>query len=425
MIFEGDSDKYSKLMEEFQDNIQQKKQVIGELKKTYGLEEVEDKEVISSKIEDLTQDLKKLNERTGQILDDLSFPKNLFQKIIGFTRFLNFLKREQGMEPDDLEKVTLKRLKKGEKGKKKEKKDIKEDEFAKSANKMFGKQSKKLVKYRYFETLEKDLDRANLKYTLPAYVSIILFVTFLSFIGGLLLFLFFLFFSVEATMPIIEPVKDIGSRLVKLIWMLIVFPLGGFIVSYIYPSMEKKSAEAAIDYELPFATINMAAIAGSMINPVKIFEIIISSDEFPSVKRELTRLMNHINIYGYDVVSALRSSAFNTPSKKMSELFNGLATTINSGGDMAEFFDKRAESLLFDYKIRRESETKTAETFMDLYISIVIAAPMIFMLLLMMLKISGLGVTLTTSAITLIMVGSVTMINIFFLIYLHLKKTGS
>jgi len=58
-----------------------------------------------------------------------------------------------------------------------------------------------------------------------------------------------------------------------------------------------------------------------------------------------------------------------------------------------------------------------------LYISIVIAAPMIFMLLLMILKISGLGVSLPTSTITLMMVGGVAMINVFFLIFLHLKKT--
>ena len=107
----------------------------------------------------------------------------------------------------------------------------------------------------------------------------------------------------------------------------------------------------------------------------------------------------------------------------MSELLSGLATTINSGGDLTRFFETRAETLLFDYKLRREKETKTAETFMDLYISIVIAAPMIFMLLLMIMKISGLGISLPTTVITLMMVSGVAMINVFFLIFLHLKKT--
>ena len=158
-----------------------------------------------------------------------------------------------------------------------------------------------------------------------------------------------------------------------------------------------------------------------MINPVKIFEIIVSTEEFPYIKKEFTKLINEINVYGYDIVSALRSVAANTPSQKLTELLNGLAITINSGGDLEEFFNKRAESLLFEYKLNREKETKTAETFMDIYISVVIAAPMIFMLLLMMMKISGLGVSMSTSTLTLLIVTGVSIINVIFIGFLHLK----
>jgi len=121
-------------------------------------------------------------------------------------------------------------------------------------------------------------------------------------------------------------------------------------------------------------------------------------------------------------VSALRSIALKSSSKKLTELFNGLATTINSGGDLSEFFEKRSQSLLFEYRIEREKYTKTSETFMDIYISVVIAAPMILMLLLMMIRISGLGISLGASMITLIMVSGVTVINIIFLTFLHLKQ---
>jgi len=61
---------------------------------------------------------------------------------------------------------------------------------------------------------------------------------------------------------------------------------------------------------------------------------------------------------------------------------------------------------------------------MDIYISVVIAAPMIFMLLLMMMKISGLGVSLSTSMITLIMVLGVSVVNVGFLTFLHLKQSN-
>jgi len=105
-------------------------------------------------------------------------------------------------------------------------------------------------------------------------------------------------------------------------------------------------------------------------------------------------------------------------------LFNSLATAITSGGNLTDFFDKRASSLLFEHKLDKEKQAKAAETFMDIYISVVIAAPMILMLLLMMLKIGGLGIGLSTGAITTMMVLGVVMINIFFLTFLHLKQSG-
>ena len=191
---------------------------------------------------------------------------------------------------------------------------------------------------------------------------------------------------------------------------------------YFYPSMEKKSAESKINLELPFASIHMAAISGSMINPIKIFEIIISTKEYPAIEKEFTKMLNEINVYGSDLVNAMKNSAKNTSSKKLSELLNGLATTINSGGDLVKFFEKRSESLLFEYKIEKEKATKHAESFMDVYISVLIAAPMVIMLLMMMMKISGLGLSASVSAITLVIILGVTMLNIGFITFLHLKR---
>ena len=112
------------------------------------------------------------------------------------------------------------------------------------------------------------------------------------------------------------------------------------------------------------------------------------------------------------------------PARLRIVMGNRLATTINSGGNLPEFFDKRAQTLLFEYRLEREKQTRASETFMDIYISVVIAAPMILMLLLLMMKISGLGVSLTTSMISLIMVLGVSVINIAFITFLHLRHPG-
>jgi Flp pilus assembly protein TadB len=330
--------------------------------------------------------------------------------------------KEYKEESSEIEKETVKRLKRKEE-KPIEEKSKKLSWYVKSASKMFSGQARKLIAEGHFKSLERDLRKANLEYVLASYVSLIFYTTFWSVFPGIAITLFFLFFNISAQWPIITFMNEgILSRLLKVFWILILIPAGTFFSMYIYPSLEKRSEEMKINHELPFATIHMAAISGSMIDPTRIFQIIITTKEYPAVAKEFTKLLNQINVYGYDLVGALRKMAFNSPSRKLADLFNSLATAITSGGDLPDFFDKRASSLLFEYKLEREKQARAAETFMDIYISVVIAAPMILMLLLMMLKIGGLGIGLSTGAITITMILGVVIINIFFLTFLHLRQ---
>ena len=405
-----------------------------------------EKQVILKKVEVFEQEIKKYHKNILENLNRLNKSEDeLFEEeemkkkpaVLEDEHYLfqeDVLKTEGGkiyslreVRARELEKQTFVRLKEDRKKKEieeKKPKKGKKNEYSEISSKFFSKISKRLLGNESFQRLERDLIRANLDYSPTGYISMILFTTVLSMLVGGFIFLFFLFCNVEATAPFITRVTEtIDVRLMKTFWILFMVPIGTFATMYLYPSLEKKSAEGKINVELPFAAIHMAAISGSMINPIKIFEIVISTKEYPAIEREFTKILNDINVYGSDLVNALKNSAKNTSSKKLSEMLNGLSTTINSGGDLAKFFDKRSQTLLFEYKINREKSSKAAETFMDIYISVVIAAPMILMLLLMMMKISGLGLNISVSAITLIMVLGVTMVNIVFLTFLHIKRS--
>ena len=339
--------------------------------------------------------------------------------------FDRFLPKFSG-ELSDIERSTLKRIKETEKEQEIARKEIKKpSSYVRTANKMFSDYSAELIKKWKFTELQEYLIKSNLNFLLKSYVSVIILTTAISFAVSVFIFIFFLFFNVSSTLPLVTLANgNIWIRILETFWIMLVVPLTTVLLMYTYPSLEKDSIGRRIDRELPFATINMAAISGSMIDPTKIFSIIITTHEYPNLQKEFTKLINNINVLGYDFVTALRNSTFTTASKKLSELFNGLATTISSGGDLPKFFNERADTMLFEYNLDKEKATKTAETFMDIYISVVIAAPMILMLLLMMMRISGLGLALSSSMITLIMVLSVTMVNIGFLVFLNIKQSN-
>lgn len=323
-----------------------------------------------------------------------------------------------------IRRETLKRIKRKErkedKGEERELMKIKKPSFySKLSNKFFFNLSNKMLRLDYFQGLEKDLKKANLNFLPVTYLSIIFFTTFLASIVSFLFLVSSFFFSIfsgnilpELTLPYLG----------RNVLISLVFPLIFFFSLYFYPKSEAKSIGEKIDQEIPFVAIHMSAIAGSGIEPSEIFKIIALGDEYPHTKKEMKKIINQINIYGYDLVTALKNTAKETSSQRLSELLNGLSTIISGGGSLKEFLDERAESLLFDYRMEREDYNKSSETFMDIYIGVVIAAPMILTLLFVMMNMTNIGIGLSGTALAVVMVSIVAIINIFFLIFLSLKQ---
>jgi len=437
-------------IEKLRENILKEKKIINEINSLFNYfkntNDPQEKKMISLQIENLKEPLQKIGREVIGSTEKFSLFKPLRpgQKTIPVKPLISKTvqdiqktsketpvqasrktpekEKDKKLRPDSLEKLTLKRIKK-KKEKVVKKKEKKPSKYVKTSSRFFYNTSMSFLKKRFFRKLKRDLIKSNINFVPATYISIIFFTTVVSLIVSVLIVLFFLFFNISALPPFITLIEEsIGIRFLKIFWIIFALPAVTFIFTYLYPSLEKKSLENKINRELPFAAIHMSSVSGSMIEPSKIFNIIISTKEYPNLEKEFIKLQNEINIYGYDLVTALRNRSFNSPSRKLADLFNGLATTITSGGNLPEFFEERSRSLLFEHRLDMEKQLKTAETFMDIYISVVIAAPMILMLLLMMMRISGLGISLSPFMISVVMILVISLINIFFLTFLHIKQ---
>lgn len=295
--------------------------------------------------------------------------------------------------------------------------------YSKLSNKFFLSFSQEILAKKGFRKMISDLKKSNLDILSSSYISMMFFTTFISFFIGIFLMILLIFITISYTPPFIGLYE--GSyllRLLKVSWVVIAVPALAFLLFYFYPGVEKRSLGKKIDQELPFVVIQMGSISGSGIEPVEIFKIIGLSGEYKYAGKEIIKLLNQLNIYGYDLVTALTNISQTTPSPKLAELLTGLATTINSGGDLDSFFEKRAESLLLEYTLEREKFTKVAETFMDIYISVVIATPMILLLLLILISVSGAGFGLGIEEMSILIIFLVGIVNVLFLVFLHIKQ---
>lgn len=302
---------------------------------------------------------------------------------------------------------------------------VKPNSYAKLANRFFRGLSNKLLNNNNLEDLNKDLRKMNSPFVVGTYVSMIFLTMSIAFIFSLFLFGLLLFYHISLDYTqLFSPVTDsIFLRGIKILWIIFVIPLSTGLLMYIYPKTEAQNIGKKIDRELPFVTIHMSAIATAGVEPSNIFKIIIKNKEYKYSNQEFRKLMNLINFQGYDLVRALKTIGNSSSSVKLKELFGGLATAITSGGDIHTYLDKHADELLFDYKIERERYTKTSETFMDIYISVVIAAPMIMLMLFVIMGSTAMsigGISSKTMGILIILI--VVALNIGFLFLLKLKQ---
>lgn len=362
----------------------------------------------------LISQLEIINKTIPDLLKNINFYKNLSKKpsvdsnLVTLNYEENNTQKKLAVHSPDKDKFLAKVVSSNEVDKKLMTNSIKTlGSYAVFSNNLFSKTSNKLADTTYFNSVREDLKKITSPYLVNTYISIILMSTLISFFIGLLFSLVFFI---------------MGLPLVALLLILII-PIVTFSSVYLYPSSQRKGLEKEINQELPFLTIYLSAISTSGIEPSKIFQIIAVSKDYPFTQREIKKLINYVNFYGYDLVSALKIVSKSCPSERLALLFDGLATTITSGGELDSFLNKHSETLLFDYRLEREKYTKIAETFMDIYISVIIAAPMIMMMLFVLMSITGFSSgMMSPNNLTILVILLIGGLNVGFLMFLNIKQ---
>ncbi|MEI6849639.1 MAG: type II secretion system F family protein [archaeon] len=397
-----------------------------------------ERKLLLTSIESLKNSMKLINNSIPKILDEVSSVQKLAQKErntslekIEFKGIrtdlqvtVNVQDREKLLRELSINELLIRKLRKKGSGTAEVFDEIRAPRgYLKMSNRLFLEPAQNLIRKGYFKDLSLDIKKANIDILFSTYVAMLLFTTLLFIFVGLIAVVFFTFIKVDLIAPFFSFYNIFSiNRFLELLLIPIILPMIVFFFIYRYPVSERGSLARKIEIELPFAVIHMSAISGSGIEPTQIFKIIGLNREYPYLRKEIRKVLNQINVYGYDLVTALNNVAKNTPSQRLAELFGGLSTTITSGSNLQTFFEKRSETLMVNYRLEREKYTKMAETFMDIYISIVIAAPMILMILLVMIVVLGIAGDISIFMLSAISISVIALLNLIFLAVLHIKQ---
>lgn len=241
-----------------------------------------------------------------------------------------------------------------------------------------------------FEPIRKSLSASGMKILFRTYISLIFFLSALGFLGS-----FFMSFMLAMMLNAEIMIAALESLAVSAAAASAVFAL-----CYLYPISTANTRKRSIDANMPFAINHMAAIASSGVPPSTLFRLLMGFGEYGELSKEAEKIVRNIEMFGQDVATSMKEVAKRTPSESFREILNGMATIIDTGGNLQLFLKTQSEKALFEYRIKREKYLEILSTYADFYTAVLIMAPMFLIAILAIMNMIGgdmMGIPITGS----------------------------
>lgn len=265
-----------------------------------------------------------------------------------------------------------------------------------------------------FKSLYRQLRLANVKILSNTYINMMVLGITLN------VFLAFIIFPIVFASQGL-PGAAVAARTFFMLFIVAGLTAGAF---FYYPAMKAKNRRRSINSNMPFAINHMAAVASSGVSPNRMFKLLAESKEYAEISNELDKIVNYMEIFGYDILTAVKSVSDLTPSPQFKEFFDGMISTTQSGGDIKNYLTQKADEAMSNYKLERKKYTETISTYSDVYTGILIAAPLFFVATLALVSMLG-GKLGDTDVNTVIVIGTymvIPFLNILFIGFLEYSQ---
>jgi flagellar protein FlaJ len=249
--------------------------------------------------------------------------------------------------------------------------------YSRAAFKLFGDYVGSIGEY--FPELKLDLKRSKTKMSveeflsqavLTAFLVFLVEVPILSLIFGIVLKSFLFAFFTAFTSSIFLSIM--------------------FFYFYInYPKMLIKEKEKKINRILPFSTLYLSTIASTKLSLPKTLKIF-SKFGSKEVADEINSINRDIEMFGLDTNTALERAIERSPSKSLRELFYGILSTIQAGGDLSVFLKEKSKSMMVEYRRKLYEFAHSLTLYLEIYlVAIILGAIFITILTAIISGISG------------------------------------
>jgi flagellar protein FlaJ len=257
----------------------------------------------------------------------------------------------------------------------------------------------KAKREQYFQ-LRNDLTSARLKTSFEVYLSTAVvssvFVGLISAVGlGFLTWFLKLPNIIKYKGEVPETVVFLSQNSLILgtvfviIFSFLVFGGMTYVVLLVYPSIVAGNRRRNIDATLPYAINYITSMSTAGITPAEIFRLLGDSPIYGESAVEARYIGREIDIFGRDLIDAIRIVSSSTPSRRMKEFLQGAMASISSGGNLTDYFRTKANQYSLENRQTQKMFLDTLALIAESYVTAMVAGTLFLIILQSIMSVLG------------------------------------
>ena len=165
------------------------------------------------------------------------------------------------------------------------------------------------------------------------------------------------------------------------IFSLLVFGGITYAIFILYPGIEAGNRRRNIDVSLPYAINYITSMSTAGITPAEVFRLLGDSPIYGECAVESRYIAREIDIFGRDLIDALRLVSASTPSKRMKEFLQGAMASISSGGNLTEYFRTKADQYALENRQSQKQFLDFLALIAESYVTAMVAGTLFLIIL--------------------------------------------
>ncbi len=171
--------------------------------------------------------------------------------------------------------------------------------------------------------------------------------------------------------------------------VLFISPIVGALY-YILPQYKSSRRGSNINATLPSAVTFMYALSRGGMNMNQVMRMVAENDAiYGDVSKEFGTIIQDMEYFSRDSLSALRRAGKRSPSQKFSDLMDDMVATLDSGAKIERFLEKKSDDLIIEAEREQKNFIEQLSLLGEVYVTAFVAGPLFMIIITVIMALMG------------------------------------